>query len=96
MRALDIPNNNDLTLITDSQDLKPILDNLGINQFIIEQGLQMITGVLVNLENAFIADFDPSLDIWLTEASKPWSQFAEWERPGYYADASEEELFLQD
>ncbi len=90
MRALDIPNNDNLTLITDSQDLKPILDNLGITQAADE-----ITGVLVELDKAVNSQVYAS-DIYLTEASKPWSQFAEWELPGYYVDASEEELFLQD
>ncbi len=89
MRLKDIFNNERYTLITDSQELDPILAELGITQFADE-----ITGALIDLDQALQFKYQP--DIWLTESVQPWSTNADYERPGYYADASEEELFLQD
>ena len=89
MRQKDIFSNERYSLITDSQDLDPILAELGIVQFADE-----ITGALVDLNQAL--EFDGPPDIWLTESTKPWSIQADWERPAYFSDAIEDELFLQD
>ena len=88
MRFTDEP--GQYTLITDSQDLEPIVADLGITQFASE-----ITGAMVDLNAAVDGEITPD-DVWLTESSKPWSVYADWERPDYYADAFEDELFLQD
>ncbi len=80
--------NDELKL--DSQDLAPILGDLGITQFADE-----ITGALVDLDAAENGEITPD-DVYLTESSKPWSIHADWQRPAYYADEIPDELDLQD
>lgn len=89
MRQKDIFSPERYTLITDSQELDPILAELEITQFADE-----ITGALVDLDQAL--EFEGAPDIWLTEFPHPWHRNANWERPGYYSNAIEDELFLQD
>ena len=88
MRMHKILDIDKLTLITDSQELAAIFAHLGITQAADE-----ITGALVNLDAAVDGLVEA---IYLSESSKPWSIYSEWERPEYYADEIPEELDLQD
>ena len=77
-------------LIIDIQELDAILADLGITQFAYE-----ITGAFVDMDVAVDGEVTPG-DVWLTESSNPWSIYAEWQRPKYFADDIPEELDLQD
>ena len=91
MKYHEIQNSDQFSLITDSQDVKAITENLGIVQFADE-----ITGVLVDFDASIRDTLEPYGDLWLTESAKPWSILALWERPDYFADEIPDELDLQD
>ena len=78
------------TLITDSQDIKAILDNLDINAYADE-----ITGILVDLDVAVNGEIYPG-DVKLTDWRSPWSIHAEFRPVEYFADDIPDELDLQD
>ena len=73
------------TYVSDSQEIDCILAYLGITQVADE-----ITGTLVTVGGG---DYTA---VYLTESSKPYSIYAEWESHEYYADEVPEELDLQE